>query len=149
MHKALPLLVVEDDDNDLIFLRSALTREGINHCTQVVPDGGEAIAYLNGTGKYQDRKAFPFPDIILTDLKMPRGGGFELLQWLREHQTFSNIPVVVFSGSRYGPDVDKAYKLGAKGYLAKTPRFEDLRGMLRSFYNFWSWCEKPSGGDYL
>jgi CheY-like chemotaxis protein len=37
--------------------------------------------YLSGSGKYAERTQFPSPRVILLDLKMPRGNGFEFLEW--------------------------------------------------------------------
>lgn len=68
----LTILIVEDDQDDVTLLRMALSREHINNPIQTVADGEEAIDYLRGNGKFQDRSKFPFPSIIFTDLKMPR-----------------------------------------------------------------------------
>jgi CheY-like chemotaxis protein len=146
MNRNLTLLIVEDDPNDVILLRKALTREGINNATQVVNDGAEAIAYLEGREPYRDRSQFPFPSVIFTDLKMPRMDGFDVLCWLRAHPECSVMPVMILTASRIDADVRKAYQLGANGYLVKPNSLEDLQAMVRTAYEFWAWCEKPEVG---
>ena len=48
----------------------------------VVEDGEEVISYLKGEGIYADREKYPFPILLLLDLKMPKINGFQVLEWL-------------------------------------------------------------------
>jgi CheY-like chemotaxis protein len=139
----LTILIIEDEPNDVLLLKLALARSGIKNPVQTVADGGEAIGYLHGTGKYADRSIFPFPSIIFTDLKMPRMGGFEVLQWLRAHPECFVIPMIVLTASRLDADIRRAYEMGANAYLVKPTDIADLQEMVRTAYEFWAWCEKP------
>jgi CheY-like chemotaxis protein len=144
MDRDLTILIIEDDPNDVLLLRKALSRAGIKDPIQVATDGAQAILYLQGDGEYQDRSRFPFPSIIFTDLKMPRMSGFDVLQWLRTHTECSVIPLIILSASKMDEDVRKAYQMGANAYLAKPSNIEDLQEMVRAAYQFWAWCEKPT-----
>ncbi len=62
------------------------------------------MAYLKGEGQYTDRQKFPFPDLLLLDLKMPGVDGFEVLRWLRT-QSFPELVVIVLSGSERQEDM--------------------------------------------
>jgi hypothetical protein len=53
------LLIVEDQENDVLFLKHAFKKAGIVNPTQVVEDGQQAIDYLSGTGQYADRRFVP------------------------------------------------------------------------------------------
>ena len=143
MERNLTILVAEDDENYGIILRKALDEIGRPNPVHILQDGEEVIRYLEGTGKYADRSVFQFPAVMLLDLKMPRNGGFEVLEWLRSHPECPVVPVLVLSSSDVEKDVEKAYRLGAHGYLAKPARYEDLKAMLNDTYRFWSWCVKP------
>ena len=58
------LLIVEDEENDVFFLKDALRKAGILNPIQVVDDGRRALDYLSGTGKFSDRKAYPLPAVV-------------------------------------------------------------------------------------
>lgn len=146
MDRNLTILIIEDDPNDVILLKRALTREDINNPIQVVHDGQEALDYLQGEGKYADRAKFPFPSVVFTDLKMPRMSGFDVLQWLRNHPECAVIPVIILTASRLEEDIKKAYQMGANAYLVKPSQIGELQEMVKTAYNFWSWCEKPRMG---
>lgn len=139
----LDILLIEDDPNDVFFVRDAIAKSGRGHRLYAVTDGNEAIAYLKGQGQYANREAHPVPNIVLTDLKMPGMDGFEFLQWLKEHPECGIIPAIVFSSSRHDADVRKAYRLGANAYIMKPTRLAELVDVLHSTYEFWSHCERP------
>lgn len=86
---------------------------------QFVKDGIYATEYLDGIGPYANRSKFPIPVILLTDLKMPRMNGFELLEWVRNHQAWQKLPVIVVTGSNQSEDQSLALDLGANSYVVK------------------------------
>lgn len=146
MYRSLPILIVENDLNDVFLLKRALTQAGISGPVHVVNDGAEAIRYLQGGGEYCDRLKFPFPSVIFADLKMPRMDGFDLLRWLRAHPECSVIPLIILTASRIDADVRKAYQMGANAYLVKPNSLQELQAMVQTAYRFWAWCEKPYVG---
>ena len=77
---ALPILIAEDNPLDAELMQMALEKAGFTGAVRFVPDGHEAVLYLQGAGEFSDRSKFPFPRIIISDLKMPRMSGFELVQ---------------------------------------------------------------------
>src|SRR5260221_230755 len=86
------ILHVEDDPNDVLLIDLAFRKAGLSPSLQVVHDGEEAIEYLSGRGSYSDRAVFPFPELILLDLKLPRRSGFEVLSWLRDREEMVRMP---------------------------------------------------------
>ena len=89
------ILVVEDNAEEVILLQRAFKKTGMDIAVHFVVNGEEAIDYLSGVDRFSDRGAFPEPDLVIMDLKMPRKGGFELLEWFRNLQEGALIPVVV------------------------------------------------------
>jgi len=137
------VLLVDDSRDDAFFVRKALEKAGMGTSCQVVEDGEEAIRYLRGEGVYADRQAYPFPTVILSDLKMPRMSGFELLRWVREHPECSVIPTILFSSSTVASDVKEAYLLGANAYMVKPASPEEFEDLMRITCQYWKRCERP------
>jgi CheY-like chemotaxis protein len=109
----------------------------------VARDGQETIDYLSGNEPFQDRAKFPFPNLLIMDIRMPKMDGFHLLTWLRTHPHCSVIPTLILSASDLPGDVRKAYQLGANSYIAKPSQLEELVDLLRVVYNYWHHCEAP------
>ena len=65
------ILFAEDSDDAMLIIESAFKQAGWTGPLMCVSDGKEAIAYIEGTGNYSDRKKFPYPFFILLDLWMP------------------------------------------------------------------------------
>jgi CheY-like chemotaxis protein len=139
----LRILLVEDDANDVFLMQRALEKNGIRSPLQIVNDGQEALDYLQHTGEFSDRTRFPFPSVILMDLKMPRSSGLEVLRWLRDNPVCPSIPAIVFSASRVESDVSEAYKLGATSYFVKPVDFNDLLELVRLMHDYWRRAERP------
>jgi CheY-like chemotaxis protein len=143
MNENYTILVIEDDPNDVLLLKRALKKNVINNPVCTLPDGEEAIEYLSGRGRYADRNAHPVPHVIILDLKMPRKSGLEVLEWLKDHPQYRVIPTIVLTSSKLNEDVVKAYGLGANSYMVKPSNFDDLQQMMKTAYEYWSFCLKP------
>jgi CheY-like chemotaxis protein len=142
--RGLTILVAEDDPNDVLLLKRAFLKNGLNNPVHTSPDGDDAINYLQGEGPYRDRQKYPFPSLLITDLKMPRSSGFDILKWLHSHPDCQIIPVIVFSASRQEQDILMAYRSGANAFIHKPATFEKLTEIIRITAEFWNLCEKPS-----
>jgi PAS domain S-box-containing protein len=131
------ILLVEDEENDVLFMKHAFKEVGILNPLQVAQDGKEAMDYLSGNGGYADRERFPLPCLTLLDLKLPRVMGLEVLKWMREQPELRNLIVIVLTSSRLGPDIETAYQLGANAYLVKPSSPGELREMAMGIKQFW------------
>jgi CheY-like chemotaxis protein len=131
------ILLAEDSEDDVLILRKALARVGLECPLQVVRDGEEAIAYLRGVGRFANRSEYPLPDLFLLDLKMPRRDGFEVLQWLRQQPSLAPLRTIVLTTSQDICDVDRAYALGANSFLTKPVDLPDFGNTLEETFNYW------------
>ena len=131
------ILHVEDDTNDVLLLEHACRKVGVNCNIQRVADGDEAIAYLEGTDRFADRKQFPLPQVILLDLKMPRLSGFDVLTWRRANEKFRSVPVIVLSSSNHDVDLKRAYELGVNSYVMKPVSFDSLCEIIKTIHDYW------------
>jgi CheY-like chemotaxis protein len=131
------ILIADDDPNDVHIVKAAFARAGYDFPFHVVPNGEQAIAYLKGEGKYADRKKFPVPSLLLLDIKMPSIDGFDVLRWVRNRPEWRVLPVIVLTNSYYGPDVNRAYDLGANSFLTKPSEFHEYVGAVKQVVHFW------------
>ena len=119
MPESSTVLLAEDDPDDVLLTELAFERARLANPLQVVRDGEEAIAYLSGDGQFADRDKFPFPILLLLDLKMPKVDGFQILEWLRAEGSHLHVPVAILTSSHHDPDISRAYSLGGEAYLLK------------------------------
>ncbi|HSN96747.1 MAG TPA: sigma-54 dependent transcriptional regulator [Candidatus Nanopelagicales bacterium] len=111
------VLVVDDEENLRVVVRSFLKREGYE--VEVAQSGDEALALVEAFG----------PDFILTDVRMPKMGGLDLLATLKAKGNEATVIVM----SAYG-NVDlaiEAMKAGAYDYLQKPFKAEEVILTLR------------------
>ena len=112
------VLVAEDSEHDLFFIEQALGEGGVNCTLQIARDGQEALDYLEGAREFADRKKFPLPVLVLTDLKMPRLDGYEVLARIQSCPHLDKLPVIVLTNSTLDQDRSKVEALGAT-YVVK------------------------------
>jgi CheY-like chemotaxis protein len=133
------ILLVEDNEDDVFLMKRALKSAGITNPLYVVEDGQQAMDYLSGVGKYENRDANPAPSLVFLDLKLPIKGGFEVLTWIRAQEEVKNLVVVVLTSSNEPSDVKHAYDLGANSYVVKPPTATQLLELAKAFK--WYWLE--------
>ena len=136
------ILLVEDRQDDILLVRRAFRKAGVPNPIEAVNDGEEAMAYLLGIGQYADRARFPFPTLVLLDLKMMKMNGFETLRWIRSLPAFKSLRVIVLTSSEDIFDVNKAYELGANSFLVKPVDFEHFVQISQALKGYWLWMSK-------
>ena len=111
------VLVVDDEENIRLVLKTLLRRHGYD--VEVADSGEAALALVDSFG----------PDVILTDVRMPKMGGLDLLATLKAKQN----PATVIVMSAYG-SVDlalEAMKAGAYDYVGKPFKPDEIVLALR------------------
>jgi PAS domain S-box-containing protein len=102
------ILIVEDD-RDLarviseVFARDTITVETAHSLQETI----EACSAFQ-------------PHLILLDIGLPDGDGFNVVDWLRQHETRAQLPLVVYSGRELSPEERRQLTLGPTYFLAKT-----------------------------
>ena len=132
-----PILLAEDDKNDVFLMRRGLQKAGVPNPLIVLENGREVIDYLGGNGQYAARDKFPLPGLVLLDLKMPWMDGFDILAWLRSRKQFDSLPVVILTSSKLQSDVDRSRQLGVFDYRVKPQALEDLVRLLDDVRKCW------------
>ena len=110
-------LLVEDDPEDQELFLDAL-HSITNDCGCYAVSNGEEALFTLANGNF-------FPDIIFTDIQMPRMGGLEFLKVLKGIEKFQNIPVIIYTADFSEENIQKSKELGAIAIFSKT-RLETL-----------------------
>lgn len=113
------ILLVEPNRGDAEQAVRVLLEANLSNSVTVIPDGVEALEYLSGRGRSQDRPSASPPQLILLDLGLPKSSGLELLRRLRADEATKTIPVVVLASSRDERLIPEAERLGAAHHLLK------------------------------
>ncbi|HZR17930.1 MAG TPA: response regulator [Verrucomicrobiae bacterium] len=132
-----PILVVEDNEDHVFLLNHAFQKAGILNPVQVANNGEDAIAYLEGTGRYSDWKEFPLPLMVLLDIKMPGLGGFDVLRWIRQQPGLKALRVAMLTSSDLDQEIKLAYELGANVFLTKPVDLNRLVEMVKVVRAHW------------
>jgi CheY-like chemotaxis protein len=132
-----PILLADDDADLAELVGIAFKKLGVPVSLSWVADGEEAVLYLKGEARYADRLAFPFPHLVLLDLRLPKMNGFRVLRWIRNRSRTPRLPVVVLAGSTRETDISYAYSLGANSFVSKPENFHDLLEQLRQIADYW------------
>ena len=127
-----PILLVENNQDDILLILRAFQRAGVNRPIQAVTSGMDAVDYLQGKLPYGDREKYPLPALVLLDIKMPGMDGFEVLRWIRRQWQFFELCVVMLTASDHISDANQAYHLGANSFLVKLLDFQNAAELARS-----------------
>jgi CheY-like chemotaxis protein len=125
------VLLVDDDPNDVLFLKRAFKKAGVVLPVRVARDGQEAIDYLSRAGRHEDPEQFPMPCLVVLDLKLPKKTGLEVLQWVRRREEYHDLPVVMVTSSGEVEDRQRVMHHGVEAYHVKPVTFEELVGLAR------------------
>jgi CheY-like chemotaxis protein len=131
------ILLAEDDENDAFLLKTAFFKAGVVSPIAHVADGQEALHYLTGNGLFSDRARFPFPSLLITDLKMPRFSGFDLLARAKPILESNQVPAIVLSASVADSDRQRSLELGARAYYVKPSDLASLIALACELKQFW------------
>jgi CheY-like chemotaxis protein len=137
MNETAHILLVEDNRMDVELTLDAFHEARLLNTIHVAPTGQEALDYLFGRGRYADRNAFPLPDLILLDLKLPGIDGFEVLRQIKSTPILKRLPVVILTSSKEEGDRALSYDHGANSYLVKPVSFDAFMGVVRQIEGYW------------
>lgn len=137
-----PILLVEDNPDDIELTLIALQKSRLANPVVSVRDGAEALDFLRREGAFADR-AEENPAVILLDKKLPKVDGHEVLREVRADEQLRRIPVVMLTSSREERDLLKSYDLGVNAYVVKPVEFDDFMDAINDLGVFWGVLNEP------
>jgi CheY-like chemotaxis protein len=135
--RAVEILVVEDNPQDLELLLRALKKANLGNRIEVARDGAEALEFILCEGAHAARRIEDVPKVILLDLKLPKVDGLEVLQRIRSDPRTKTIPVVVLTSSKEQRDLVESYRLGVNSYVVKPVSFDQFAGAVQQLGLYW------------
>lgn len=134
--KTVPILLVEDDEDDIAITGRAFRKGRIANPLYVTRDGEEAIEFLRRQGRYEGTQV-PRPGLILLDLNMPRLSGREVLKIIKNDPDLKLIPVIVLTTSSDESDILHCYEDGANTYITKPVDFTNFLAAVVVIGEYW------------
>jgi len=112
------ILVVDDELTTCVLLEHFLSAQ---YDVVTTNSGSEALTWLDGN----------LPDLILSDIQMPKMDGFELLKEIRLKGYTKHTPIIMLSGRTESKERIKCYQLGAQDYLTKPFNPQELEELVK------------------
>lgn len=128
------ILLVEDNEDDLDLALYAFKSHQLADKVIVKRDGMEAVDYLFGNENISSR----LPRLVILDLNLPRLGGLEVLEKIRQHELTRLLPVVILTGSELDADIRRSYELGVNSYIFKPTDIDQLISVVAQLEIYWS-----------
>jgi CheY-like chemotaxis protein len=110
------VLLVEDNPTDVLVIKEAIERSGLDLDLHHATNGEEALLYLQDLARSEKPAC---PALVLLDLNLPRVGGIEVLRKLRNSSLCNRTPVIVLTSSTAEADRAAVRRLGAEAYFQK------------------------------
>jgi CheY-like chemotaxis protein len=133
------VLIVDDVPDDLRFAQAVIAAACPQFCTRGVASGEEMICYLKGENGFSDRADFPYPVLILLDLRLSGMHGFDVLRWLRKNPPHNIVPVIVLTVSGEPHVAQYSYYLGARSFLTKPINGVEFKETIGELHD---WCRQ-------
>lgn len=116
----LTILVVEDDEGTCLSIQDYLDLEG--YAVMVAKDGWEALERVEALQ----------PQLIITDISMPRLDGYAFLKSLRQRPAWRLLPVVFLTAHAETRERVRGYQSGCDAYLEKPFELDELGAVVRN-----------------
>ena len=138
-----PILLAEDNPNDVELVLAALKRNKLANEVVVARDGEEVLDYIHRRGKFQSRDP-GLPIVLFLDLKMPKVDGLGVLREIKGDAALRLLPVVMLTSSREEADLVKSYELGVNAYVVKPVDFQQFAEAIKQTGMFWAVINEPA-----
>jgi CheY-like chemotaxis protein len=137
-----PILLVEDNPNDIELTLAALESSQLANEIVICRDGAEALDFIYRRGVHEKRQAQD-PAVVLLDLKLPKVDGLEVLAKIKGDPVTRQVPVVMLTSSREETDLVRSYDLGVNAFVVKPVGFKEFFAAIQDLGVFWAVLNEP------
>lgn len=125
------IVVVENDEDERMFMMESFNVNGMFDVLGMVKNGDHLLDWV-------EEHSGNMPDVILTDLNMPGKNGYDIIRYIKGHELYSDIPVIVTSTSSAQSIIDRCLDMGAADYLIKPDTFLEYGPYLQKLHSLLS-----------
>ncbi|WXL27654.1 response regulator transcription factor [Ectopseudomonas mendocina] len=131
------ILLVDDDEEIRDLLQAYLSKAGFP--VLAVADGASFRSEMEASGA----------DLVILDVMLPDEDGFSLCRWVRQHQSFSRVPIIMLTASSDEVDRVIGLELGADDYLGKPFSPRELQARIKALLRRAGFAEEPTADEVL
>ena len=137
MNKKGPIIIIEDDEDDILIIKDVFYE--LNFMNEIIffKNGYVALHYLTHS------EVEPF--IILCDINLPILNGLELKEEVQKNEDLrlKCIPYLFFTTSANQQHIIDAYSKSVQGFFIKPNSVDKLRTIIKKIVEYWQECESP------
>jgi CheY-like chemotaxis protein len=137
------MLLVEDNQQDELLILRALRKVNLANQVEVVRDGQQALDYVFGEGEFARRAGSEPPAVILLDINLPRVGGLDVLNRVRNDPRTRLVPVVILTSSDEERDRLRSYQGGCNSFVRKPLDFTEFAQTVARLGIYWVATNEP------
>lgn len=127
------LLLIEDNDDHAELAEFYIRDCGPQFQVSRLRDGAEAMTYIEQAGRAEQS----LPWLVLLDLKLPKYDGHEVLSKFKKSKSLAKVPVVIFSTSNSGKDIEQALNNHANSYIVKPMETDKYGEVISEMLHYW------------
>ncbi len=128
------VLYIEDSLADITLFEEAVKDNNSEIILEIVSDAESLIDYVNNS---QDLLPSDLPDLIISDVSLPKISGVELIKVIKENETLKHLPIIAYSTSSYQKDIDSCKENGASDYYQKPMNYYDSQEVIKEIFDKW------------
>ncbi|MGZ3951872.1 MAG: response regulator [Flavisolibacter sp.] len=125
--KKYKIIIVENDEDEQLFMREGFEAADLFEIIAVVSNGDTLFEWLSHNPN-------ALPDIVLSDLNMPGKNGYDVINEVKSNPLYSHIPVVITSTSSTRTIIEKCLAAGASDYVVKPETFVEYVPYVKNLY---------------
>lgn len=128
------ILLVEPSSGDTRLFTESFSAAKLTNDFHTVTDGETALDLLHQRGEFADVSK---PDLILLEPRLPGRSGWEIVSELEDDPEFSEIPVVVLTGSETEEEIVRSNDVEVDHYIQKPVEPEEFVEFVQEVEDFW------------
>ena len=125
-----PILIVDDNADDLEAMQELVRKAKLSNPMELFRNGDDVIEFLKAWC-HEAPTNCSRAALLLLDVRMPKVSGFDVLAWVRRHPLLHGLVVVMISHFEESGDAERAVQMGAHTYLHKYPHPQTLAALVK------------------